>query len=204
MQLLASRGFAVARFAVRGCYGFGRNFEKAADFQVDGKVVRDVEDGVRYLIRTGWADEKRIALLGHHSGGLVALRTAAASPLFRAVAVVDCWDSVSVEDIAQLTSSPADTNTIIGQLGGIEATYKAVRQLDPNTFLQSLSAPVLLAYTSEYASTVNRAIKLRHCFATFKKPYEWFEVDVRAENRTYAEYQAELYTKILDFLKRTL
>ena len=203
-QFFVSRGFAVARFAVRGTFGFGREFEKAGDFQVNGRLAQDIEDGASYLSQAGLVDGRRTALLGFDSGGLIALRIAASSSLFRAVAVVDCWADFSIGDVGLLSSSSATTDVIIEQLGGSKATYKIVRQLDANVFLPSLSTPAFLAYSSWYDRTSDQAGKLRGVFDRLKKPYEWCELDVHDKKLTRAEYQADLYTRIAGFLKRTL
>ena len=203
-QFFASRGIAVARFAVRGTHGFGRKFEKAGDFQFAGCLVWDAEDGVRHLAQAGLVDGKRVSVIGWSVGGLIALRMASSSPLFRAVAIVNSWADFPAEDVSWLTSSEASRDTLLEQLGGVKAVYKITHQLDPATFLGSLTAPVFVAYSSWYDRTPEEAGRLCGSFRRFKKPYEWFELDVHSKKRTEAEYEAELYTKIAEFLKRTL
>jgi hypothetical protein len=211
-QFFASRGFAVARFAVRGTRGFGRAFENAGDFQFAGRLVQDIEDGVNHLARTGFVDGKRVGILGWGASGLIALRTAASSPLFRAVAVFNSWASFDVDDVTWLTSSEAPQEVILEQLGGVRNAYKITHQLDPETFLQSLSAPTFLAYETWYGNAP-AGHHLRGVFRRFKKPYEWFDLDThlaelpKAEENLelyYTNCTAELYTKAVDFLKRNL
>jgi dienelactone hydrolase len=207
-QFFASRGFAVARFATRGSFGFGRIFEKAGDFQVDGRIVQDAEDGVNDLARQGLVDSHRVGILGWGASGIIALRMAASSPLFRAVAVVNSWARFDVNNISWLTSSRAPGDTIIDQLGGDQTVYdKFTHQLDPEVSVKSLSATTFIAYSSWYDRTPEAAGRLRGFFQRYKKPYEWYELDVHQANRPEVEvyeYDARLYTKIVDFLRRTL
>jgi hypothetical protein len=207
-QFFASRGFAVARFATRGSFGFGRSFEKAGDFQVSGRIVRDIEDGLGYLAHEGMVDGRRVGILGWGASGLLALRMAASSPQFRAVAVVNSWASFDVTNVSWLTSSEASGDVIIDQLGGEENVYeKFTHQLDPEVSVKSLSATTFIAYSSWYDRTPEAAGRLRGFFQRYKKPYEWYELDIHQGNRSeseYYEYDAKLYTKMVEFLKRTL
>lgn len=211
-QFFASRGFAVARFAVRGTFGFGREFEKEGDFQFAGQLVQDTEDGVNHLVQAGLVDAKRVGILGRGVGGPIALRTAASSPLFRAVVLFNSRADFSVNDVSWLTSSRAPRDTILQQLGGFRNAYKITRQLDPETFLQSLSAPTFLAYETWYGHAPEGK-HLRGVFRRFKKPCEWFDLDTHLARLPEAEgnielyhtdYSAELCTRAVDFLKRNL
>lgn len=207
-QFFASRGFAVVNFAVRGSFGFGRQFEKAGDFQVDGKIVQDIEDGVNYLAKEGLVDGKRVGILGWEEGGLIALRMAASSTHFGAVAIVNSPDSFDVRNVSLLTSSRAPRDAIIDQLGGGREIYeKFTRVLDPEASVKSLTVPAFVAYSSWFDSTPIAAGRIRSYFERFKKPYEWYEFDTHLANRPGFEpcqYEAKLYTKIVDFLQRTL
>lgn len=203
-QFFATRGFAVARFAVRGSYGFGRAFEKAGDFQFGGRIVQDLEDGIDSLARTQPVDAKRAGIIGWGVGGLIALRTASASPVFRAVAVVGSWATFDADAVALLTSADLPLDQLREQLGGADNVNRIADQLNPQNFLPSLSAPVFIAYKSWYESTSEEAGRLRRAFDHHKRRYEWFKLDTHFEKRSDAEYQAELYTKIADFLQRSL
>jgi len=82
-QLLASRGYAVARINCRGVPGFGRQLLQAGDQQLFSGMPNDLEDGVRWLIDQGWV-APRVAVFGHSSGGLLALQLAARPEPFAA------------------------------------------------------------------------------------------------------------------------
>ncbi|OGT55227.1 MAG: hypothetical protein A3E01_06245 [Gammaproteobacteria bacterium RIFCSPHIGHO2_12_FULL_63_22] len=90
-QFLANRGYVVFEPNFRGSTGFGRSYLFAAkgDFG-NGRVQRDIEEGVRQLLAQGIGDPKRVGITGVSFGGYATLLGITFSPdLFRVgVAVV--------------------------------------------------------------------------------------------------------------------
>ena len=206
-QYLAGRGFAVARFAVRGSVGFGREFQKAGEFELGGKIVQDLEDGVTHIAQEGLIDPQRVALFGTGLPGLFALRTAAVSQAFRAVVAYNVRCDLSAGSIGWLSSSRADTATIIQKVGDPHAAYAMMSQFKPEAFMEKLTAPALLVCSTWYGSEDSPidAGQIRASFEKHHKSYEWYQLDFHdAEHRPLAEYQAQLYAKIADYLAEKL
>ena len=206
-QYLSSRGYAVAHIAVRGSAGFGRALEKAGDFQLAGKVVQDLEDAVGNLAQAGLVDPRRVAIMGYGLGGLFALHTAAVSPAFHAVIAYNATCDLNAASIGWLSSSHADTPTIIKLAGGTQAAYNLVHVFEPDSFMAKLSAPALLIYASSYDYTgyEREAGIIRTSFDRHHRAYEWYHLDFHAADHVKGEvYQAQLYTKIADYLDQTL
>lgn len=72
-QLFASRGYATLQVNFRISGGYGKEFLRSGFKQIGRKVMDDVEDGVRYAIAQGWADENKIAIYGGSHGGYATL-----------------------------------------------------------------------------------------------------------------------------------
>ncbi|HVK51923.1 MAG TPA: prolyl oligopeptidase family serine peptidase [Pseudoxanthomonas sp.] len=74
-QLLANRGYVVFEPNFRGSTGLGREYLLAAngDFG-NGRVQRDIVEGVRYLLARGVGDANRVGILGASFGGYSALQ----------------------------------------------------------------------------------------------------------------------------------
>ncbi|MDQ7077740.1 MAG: prolyl oligopeptidase family serine peptidase [Robiginitomaculum sp.] len=72
-QFLANQGYLVLQPNFRGSDGFGAAFENAGDGEWSGIIVDDVTAGVRGMIRSGYADPKRICIVGASFGGYMAL-----------------------------------------------------------------------------------------------------------------------------------
>ncbi|HEY3446004.1 MAG TPA: S9 family peptidase [Myxococcales bacterium] len=73
VQFLASRGWAVLQVNFRGSVGFGKKFKNAAVKQFARRMHDDLIDGVRWAVRQGYADPKRVAIMGDSYGGYATL-----------------------------------------------------------------------------------------------------------------------------------
>jgi dipeptidyl aminopeptidase/acylaminoacyl peptidase len=72
-QALASRGYAVLQPQFRGSSGFGSDHRDAGYGQWGRKMQTDLSDGVRYLVKEGTVDPKRVCIAGASYGGYAAL-----------------------------------------------------------------------------------------------------------------------------------
>lgn len=73
VQFLCSRGYGVFQMNFRGSTGFGRHFLEASYKQWGLKMQDDITEGVQFLIDSGIADAKRIAIYGGSYGGYATL-----------------------------------------------------------------------------------------------------------------------------------
>jgi dipeptidyl aminopeptidase/acylaminoacyl peptidase len=88
VQLLANRGYAVLQVNYRGSTLYGRRFREAGFRQRGvGVMQNDKSDGVRWLVREGIADPKRVAIFGGSYGGYAALAGLAFTPELYAAGV---------------------------------------------------------------------------------------------------------------------
>jgi len=75
-QFFASRGYGVLQMNFRGSEGYGKAYEEAG--RKNWVVMQeDVEDGMRWLLRKGYADPKRSCIAGWSYGGYASLMGAA-------------------------------------------------------------------------------------------------------------------------------
>jgi acetyl esterase/lipase len=69
-QLLANRGYAVFQSNFRGSTGHGRDYMFASNGDYgNGRVQRDIVEGVRYLLALGIGAPDRVGIVGHSFGG---------------------------------------------------------------------------------------------------------------------------------------
>jgi dipeptidyl aminopeptidase/acylaminoacyl peptidase len=73
-QFLANRGYVVFQSNFRGSTGHGRayTFAPGGDYG-NGRVQRDIVEGVRWLLAQGIGDAARVGIVGHSFGGYAAL-----------------------------------------------------------------------------------------------------------------------------------
>ena len=87
VQLLASRGYAVFQPNYRGSTGYGKAFWMKGFKQWGHDMQNDITDGVKWLIDSGVADPKRVAIYGASYGGYATLAGIAFTPGLYACAV---------------------------------------------------------------------------------------------------------------------
>ncbi len=73
VQWLANRGYAVLQVNYRASTGFGKKFLHAGDLQWGAKMQDDLTDAVKWAIARGFADPKRVAIMGGSYGGYATL-----------------------------------------------------------------------------------------------------------------------------------
>lgn len=73
-QFLANRGYVVFQSNFRGSTGHGRSYTFASQGDYgNGRVQRDIVEGVRWLLAQGIGDAQRVGIVGHSFGGYSAL-----------------------------------------------------------------------------------------------------------------------------------
>ena len=72
-QWLANRGYAVLQVNFRGSTGFGKKFLNAGNREWAGKMHDDLLDAVDWAVKQGYADPKKVAIMGGSYGGYATL-----------------------------------------------------------------------------------------------------------------------------------
>ena len=80
VQFLANRGFAVLQVNHRGSTGLGLRYYNAGNGQLGRGMVDDLFDAVRWAVKEGIADPKRIVAFGASMGGYHILRAVSREP----------------------------------------------------------------------------------------------------------------------------
>jgi dipeptidyl aminopeptidase/acylaminoacyl peptidase len=80
VQFLANRGYAVLQVNFRTSTGYGRKFWEDGFKQWGLDIQNDISDGVKWLIREGIADPKRVGIYGGSYGGYATLAGLAFTP----------------------------------------------------------------------------------------------------------------------------
>jgi dipeptidyl aminopeptidase/acylaminoacyl peptidase len=111
-QWLANRGYAVLQPNYRGSTGYGKKFLHAGDKQWGLKMHDDLIDAANWAVKQGYADPKRIAIMGGSYGGYATLAGVTFTPDYFACGV----------DIV----GPSNLRTL---LGSIPPYWKAIREV---------------------------------------------------------------------------
>lgn len=86
-QFLANRGYAVLQMNFRASTGYGKKFLNAGNLEWGQKMQDDITWGVKYLVRDGIVDPKRVGIMGGSYGGYATLAGVAFTPDVYAAAV---------------------------------------------------------------------------------------------------------------------
>ena len=144
-QFMASRGYGVLQMNFRGSKGYGRAFEEAG--RKNWVLMQeDVEDGTRWLIKKGYADPKRICIVGWSYGGYAALMGAIKDPdLYTCAAsmagVTDLHDMVT--DLKRFRFGRRTAQNFI--LNGFE-DRDAIKENSPVKRASEITIPLMLAH----------------------------------------------------------
>jgi dipeptidyl aminopeptidase/acylaminoacyl peptidase len=80
-QFLANRGYAVLIPNFRGSTGYGKKFLNLGNKEWGtGTMQHDLTDGVKFMIENGFADPKKVAIMGGSYGGYATLAGLAFTP----------------------------------------------------------------------------------------------------------------------------
>ena len=146
---LTTRGYGCLRVDYRGSTGWGKRHVHAGHRQWGAAMQDDLHDALDHAVARGWADPRRIAVMGASYGGYAALLAATATPgRFRcAVALAGPTDLV-----AFLRAVPADPPSARhlwwSRVGDPDdpADAERLRRASPLTHIGPRTAPILLAH----------------------------------------------------------
>jgi dipeptidyl aminopeptidase/acylaminoacyl peptidase len=116
-QYFAARGFAVIQPNFRGSTGYGDAWYQKNGFQSWRTAIGDVDDAGRWLIKSGIADPKKLAIVGWSYGGYAALQSSVLDPdLFKAiVAIAPVTDLETLRQEARDYSNFPQVDAFIGR-----------------------------------------------------------------------------------------
>lgn len=148
VQFFASRGYAVFQPNFRGSSGFGRAFQNAGNGRWGRGVMQDdISDGVAWLVESGIADRRRIAIVGGSYGGFAALAGVTFTPGLYACGVCMFGASNLVDFVRDI---PDDWKPFHGDIAakiGNPALPTDKRRLawqSPVNFTSQIRAPLLV------------------------------------------------------------
>ncbi len=145
-QWLANRGYAVLQVNFRGSDGLGKKFLNAGDLQWGvGNMQHDLTDAVKWAIKKGYVDPKKIAIMGGSYGGYATLAGLTFTPELYCCGV----DIVGPSNIKTLLQSippywkPLQT-MFKKRVGDVENDDDFNRKISPLFHVQNIRVPLLI------------------------------------------------------------
>lgn len=144
-QWLANRGYAVLHVNFRSSTGFGKKFLHAGDLQWGATMQDDLTDAVKWAVAKGYADPKRVAIMGGSYGGYATLAGLAFTPDLYACGV----DIVGPSNLKTLLASiPPYWQTLRKtfelRMGDVERDSVLNRRVSPLFHVDRIRVPLLI------------------------------------------------------------
>ena len=199
-QFLAARGYAVIQPNYRGSAGYGEQWMAQNGFRGWQTSIGDVTAAARYLISSGIADPKRLAIVGWSYGGYAALQSAAIEPsLYKAVVAI-----APVTDLSLLKKQAEGfTNgDLVAKFVGSGAT---ARDGSPLRNAAAIKAPVLLVHATLDANVgIAHSDKMADALRAAGDQVEYLRVKDLDHQLDDSDVRTDMLTRIGTLLDRTI
>jgi len=201
IQYLVNQGYFVIAPNYRGSTGYGKEFMDANRFDMGGSDLDDVIAAADWIKKTGFVDDKKIAVMGGSYGGYLTMMAVTKAPDLWAAGVpivpfVNWFTEVENED-------PLLREYDLATMGDPIKDKQRYMDRSPINFVDQIKAPLLILAgghdprcPSTESEQVATAVKKRNGVAELKV-YE-------NEGHGFAkvENQIDAYTRVADFLKK--
>ncbi|MBZ5533877.1 MAG: S9 family peptidase [Acidobacteriia bacterium] len=201
IQYLANQGFFVIAPNYRGSSGYGKEFADANRFDMGGGDLEDVVSAADWLVKTGYVDTKKIAVMGGSYGGYLSMMAVAKAP-DRWAAGIPMIPFVNWFTEMENTS-PLLREFVRASMGDPIKDMARFKDRSPIYFADQIKAPLLLLAGGNdprcpktEAEQVVQAVKKRGGVVEFKV-YE-----NEGHGFSKLENQIDAYTRITEFLKK--
>ncbi len=201
VQFLAAQGYAVLQANFRGSTGYGVDFLVAGAGHWGSTVHNDITDGARWLAAEGYADPKRICIIGSSFGGYAALLGAA-----RESSVYRCAASFAgVSDLVALAEFKDRFQFAEIWRARIGSDRTVLAQMSPLAMVDLIEIPVLLIHAPDDAVVpVQQSRRFAAALRRADKRHEFLEVPTCDHDMTAESCRRAVFETFGTFLKHSL
>ncbi|HEX5342714.1 MAG TPA: S9 family peptidase [Duganella sp.] len=207
-QFLASRGYVVIQPEFRGSTGFGAAHFRAGWKQWGGAMQDDLADAALWAVQQGWADPKRIGIMGASYGGYATLMGLIKHPdLFHCgvewVGVTDLslMFSSAMSDISQ-ESRDYGLRTL---LGDPDRDAALLSRNSPANRAAELKQPLLMAYGAEDRRVpIAHATRFHDAVKQHNKNVEFIVYPNEAHGWRHEDNRIAFWQRVEAFLDKNL
>ena len=203
-QALASRGYAVLQPNFRGSGGYSSGFAIAGHGEFGRKMQTDLSDGVRYLVKKGMVDPKRVAIMGASYGGYAALGGATLDPgIYNcAVSIAGVSDPKSfISFVAERTDSRSSSSVLYWkQFMGDPDIYD---EISPVKQAAKASCPIQLIHgTDDTVVPIDQSRRMESALKKAGKPVEFVTYKGQDHWETVGSSRIEMMKTALAFIEK--
>jgi len=167
----ANQGFVVLCPNFRGGTGYGKEFEEMNDKDWGGNDLKDVVAGADYLIKSGLADAKKIAIAGKSYGGFMTLMALTKTPDIWAAGIAFMGPTNQVTMFRRYRGP--SKSILKGEMGTPEDDAELYYDRSPVNFVQNMKAPLLAIYgATDTRVTLTEWQQLKEALDKYNKKHE--------------------------------
>ena len=204
VQFLTNRGYAVLQPNYRGSTGYGSKFAELGNGQIGRKMQDDIDDAMDWAVAQGYADAKRVCVVGSSYGGYAALWAVTRNPeryrCAASLAGVTDWNQQLRYDRDFFTRKGAQKwrSRVHGDQRGFN-----LDMVSPAQQVAQLTRPVLLAHGEDDTNVPFKQFKLmRDAAAKAGKPIELLTFPKAGHGFDKAEDETKWLDTLEAFLTR--
>ncbi|MBX7153481.1 MAG: S9 family peptidase [Candidatus Kapaibacterium sp.] len=206
VQFLCNRGYAVLKMNYRGSTGYGRAFWEASFKQWGGTMQNDITDAVHWLVNTGVADPKRVAILGGSYGGYAVLAGLAFTPDVYCCGV----DIVGVSNLFTFRETIPEywkpLNDMSDEMiGSVTEDAELLRAVSPVFHVDNIKVPLLVFQgAKDPRVNINESNQIVEALRNKGIDVEYIVKEDEGHGFHNEENKVEMYSIIESFLKKHL
>ena len=200
-QTLASAGYAVLRANIRGSWGRGVAFADAAMYDMGGKDLQDLLDGVDYLVKRGLVDGNRVAIGGGSYGGFMSAWAITQTTCFKAAIM-----SAGVSDFHSFHAQSRISDWDMRFLGGNPLEHPELyRERSAITYAARVQTPTLILHGEEdHDVPINQSHAFYRALRERNVPVEFVIYPREGHGLVEREHRKDCEERILYWLERYL
>ena len=204
VQFFTSLGYACLQINYRGSTGYGKEFINAADREWAGKVLKDLEDGVKFVIDMGIVDPRKIAIYGRSWGGYCALLASATMPGMFCCAV-DVYGISSL--VTFIESIPpyweADRALLAKRIGDPDTEREFLEKCSPLYLAKEIKIPLFIAHgENDVHVKKSESDQIVKILKKNKIPHQYLVFSNEGHGFNHTENRVEFYKVLQEFLEK--
>ncbi len=203
LQYLVNRGYAVLAPNVRGSTGYGHTYQSLDDVRLRMDSVADLRSAVEWLVATGIADARRIAIFGRSYGGFMVLAAVTTYPELWAAAV----DIVGIANFVTFLERTGSWRRPLreAEYGSLERDREFLEAISPIHKVANITAPLFILHGANDARVpVSEAEQMVLALRALGRPVESLIFEDEGHQFTKRATQLVAYPAVARFLGRHL
>lgn len=200
-QYFVSQGFAIWAPNHRGSTGFGSDFVKEIEGQWGTADLPDMHNGISWLKKSGWIDQKNISIMGGSYGGYMTLRCITKIPNTFKVAV-DIFGPSNL--FTFINSVPPDWKPFMDEMVGNEVRdYDKLKEQSPIFSLEKIDCPLIVIQGGRDPRVVQiESDQIVEKLKIMKKEVEYIVFEDEGHGFLKIENELKAYSAIAEFVKK--